>query len=236
MHKILIVEQDRALNNGIALALKAESYLFLQAFGLKEADELLKKQKVELVILDLNLPDGDEVEFLKNIKETYHIPVVILTGRDMEKDVAAGLESGAADYITKPFSLMALRARVNNQIRKTRSSRLQVYQSRDFYFSFQRMEFSKGDRKVDLSRTEQKLLQLLVENRGLTLSRNELVERIWADSTQYADENALTVLVKRLRDKLEDNPGAPRYIKTVYGIGYTWADGRERLSAGAGRG
>lgn len=235
MHKILIVEQDRALNNGIALALKAESYLFLQAFGLKEADELLKKQKVELVILDLNLPDGDEVEFLKNIKETYHIPVVILTGRDMEED-AAGLESGADDYITKPFSLMALRARVNNQIRKTRSSRLQVYQSRDFYFSFQRMEFSKGDRKVDLSRTEQKLLQLLVENRGLTLSRNELVERIWADSTQYADENALTVLVKRLRDKLEDNPGAPRYIKTVYGIGYTWADGRERLSAGAGRG
>ena len=90
MHKILIVEQDRALNNGIALALKAESYLFLQAFGLKEADELLKKQKVELVILDLNLPDGDEVEFLKNIKETYHIPVVILTGRDMEKDAAAG--------------------------------------------------------------------------------------------------------------------------------------------------
>ena len=89
---------------------------------------------------------------------------------------------------------------------------------------------------MDLSRTEQKLLQLLVENRGLTLSRNELVERIWADSTQYADENALTVLVKRLRDKLEDNPGAPRYIKTVYGIGYTWADGRERLSAGAGRG
>ena len=129
MHKILIVEQDRALNNGIALALKAESYLFLQAFGLKEADELLKKQKVELVILDLNLPDGDEVEFLKNIKETYHIPVVILTGRDMEKDAAAGLESGADDYITKPFSLMALRARVNNQIRKTRSSRLQVYQS-----------------------------------------------------------------------------------------------------------
>lgn len=90
MHKILIVEQDRALNNGIALALKAESYLFLQAFGLKEADELLKKQKVELVILDLNLPDGDEVEFLKNIKETYHIPVVILTGWDMEKDAAAG--------------------------------------------------------------------------------------------------------------------------------------------------
>ena len=214
MHKILIVEQDRALNNGIALALKAESYLFLQAFGLKEADELLKKQKVELVILDLNLPDGDEVEFLKNIKETYHIPVVILTGRDMEEAAAAGLESGADDYITKPFSLMALRARVNNQIRKTRSSRLQVYQSRDFYFSFQRMEFSKGDRKVDLSRTEQKLLQLLVENRGLTLSRNELVERIWADSTQYADENALTVLVKRLRD---ERGSWPRVVRASLG-------------------
>ena len=131
---------------------------------------------------------------------------------------------------------MLLRARVNNQIRKTRSSSLQVYQSRDFYFSFQRMEFVKGDRRVELGRTEQRLLQLLVENRGLTISRNELIERIWMDGARYVDENALTVAVKRLRDKLEDNPGAPRYIKTVYGIGYTWADGRECLSAGAGRG
>lgn len=236
MHKILIVESDKALNNGIALALKAESYLFLQAFALEEAERKLREQKIELVILDLNLPDRESLKFLKKIKEAYDIPVVILTAGNLETDAVVGLESGADDYITKPFSLMALRARVNNQIRKTRSSRLQVYQSRDFYFSFQRMEFSKGDRRVELSRTEQKLLQLLVENRGLTLSRNELVERIWADSTQYADENALTVLVKRLRDKLEDNPGAPRYIKTVYGIGYTWADGRERLSAGAGRG
>lgn len=234
MHKILIVEHDRALNNGIALALKAESYLFLQAFCLEEAQELLNTQKVELAVLDLNLPDGDGLEFLKEIKEKYGIPVVLLTARDLEKDIVTGLESGADDYIIKPFSLMALRARVNNQVRKTRSS-LQVYQSRDFYFSFQRMEFSKGDRRVELSKTEQKLLQLLVENRGLTLSRNELVERIWADGPKNVDENALSVVVKRLRDKLEDNPAAPRYIKTVYGIGYTWADGRERLSAG-GRG
>ncbi len=234
MHKILIVEHDRALNNGIALALKAESYLFLQAFCQEEAQELLNTQKVELAVLDLNLPDGDGLEFLKEIKEKYGIPVVLLTARDLEKDIVTGLESGADDYIIKPFSLMALRARVNNQVRKTRSS-LQVYQSRDFYFSFQRMEFSKGDRRVELSKTEQKLLQLLVENRGLTLSRNELVERIWADGPKNVDENALSVVVKRLRDKLEDNPAAPRYIKTVYGIGYTWADGRERLSAG-GRG
>ena len=234
MHKILIVEHDRALNNGIALALKAESYLFLQAFCLEEAQELLNTQKVELAVLDLNLPDGDGLEFLKEIKEKYGIPVVLLTARDLEKDIVTGLESGADDYIIKPFSLMALRARVNNQVRKTRSS-LQVYQSRDFYFSFQRMEFSKGDRRVELSKTEQKLLQLLVENRGLTLSRNELVERIWADGPKNVDENALSVVVKRLRDKLEDNPAAHSYIKTVYGIGYTWADGRERLSAG-GRG
>lgn len=236
MHKILIIENDRALNNGIALALKAESYLFLQAFELEEAKQMLKSEKIELVILDLNLPDGDGPELLKRIKEAYGIPVVILAARDRETDIMTGLESGADDYIMKPFSLMALRARVNNLIRRVRSSSLQVYQSRDFYFSFQKMEFTKGDRRVELSKTEQKLLQLLVENRGLTLSRGELIERIWTDGTRYADENTLSVAVKRLRDKLEDNPGTPRYIKTVYGIGYTWADGRERLSAGGGRG
>lgn len=228
MHKILIIEDEKGLSNNIALALKAESYLFLQAFDLREARRLLAEQSMELVILDLNLSEGGSMEFLKEIKAASRIPVVILTNQGMEEELLAGLELGADDYITKPFSLLVLRSRINTQIRKAHASGIQVYQSGDFYFSFQRMEFSKGDRRVELSRTEQRLLRLLVENRGLTLSRKELVDRIWTDGPQYIDENALSVAVKHLRDKLEDNPGAPRYIKTVYGIGYTWSDGRQR--------
>lgn len=121
---------------------------------------------------------------------------------------------------------MVLRARINTQMRKRRRGGIQVYQAGKFYFSFSSMEFIKGNQRIELSKTEQRLLKLLIENRGLTLSRAELVDRIWTDGAQYVDENALSVAIKRLRDKLEDNPSTPRYIKTVYGIGYTWSDER----------
>lgn len=226
MKKILIVEDDKALSNGIALALKAEGYLFIQTQDLAEAREILDRQEISLVILDLNLPDGSGLTLLTEIKEKQETPVVILTANDLETDIVTGLELGADDYITKPFSLMVLRARINTQMRKMRRGGLQVYQAGKFYFAFSSMEFIKGNQRIELSKTEQKLLRLLVENRGLTLSRGELVDRVWTDGAQYVDENALSVTVKRLRDKLEDNPSAPRYIKTVYGIGYTWSDER----------
>ncbi len=226
MEKILIVEDDKALSNGIALALKAEGYLFIQTQDLTEAREILDRQEISLVILDLNLPDGSGLTLLTEIKEKQETPVVILTANDLETDIVTGLELGADDYITKPFSLMVLRARINTQMRKMRRGGLQVYQAGKFYFAFSSMEFIKGNQRIELSKTEQKLLRLLVENRGLTLSRGELVDRVWTDGAQYVDENALSVTVKRLRDKLEDNPSAPRYIKTVYGIGYTWSDER----------
>lgn len=232
MQKILIVEDDRTLSNGIALALKAESYAFVQAGDLRHARECLEAQEICMVVLDLNLPDGNGLELLREIRKEQQIPVVILTANDQEADIVAGLELGADDYITKPFSLMVLRARINTQMRRVRSSGLQVYQSGDLYFAFHSMEFVKGNRQIELSRTEQKLLKLLVENRGLTLSRAELVDRIWTDGSRYVDENALSVAIKRLRDKLEDNPSSPRYIKTVYGIGYTWTDERSRSMSG----
>lgn len=226
MEKILIVEDDKALSNGIALALKAEGYLFLQTYDLAEARKILDKEEISLVILDLNLPDGSGLTLLTEIKQKQETPMVILTANDLETDIVTGLELGADDYITKPFSLMVLRARINTQMRKMRRGGLQVYQSGKFYFSFSSMEFIKGNQKIELSKTEQRLLKLLVENRGLTLSRGELVDRVWTDGAQYVDENALSVTIKRLRDKLEDNSSAPRYIKTVYGIGYTWSDER----------
>ena len=135
----------------------------------------------------------------------------------------AGLELGADDYITKPFSLAVLRARVNTQLRRTAAPQAERVQLDGFTFDFGRMEFSRNGVPVELSKTEQKLLRLLVEHRGQTLTRAALVDRIWTDGAEYVDENALSVTVKRLRDKLEDMPSKPRYIKTVYGLGYTWA-------------
>ena len=131
-----------------------------------------------------------------------------------------GLESGADDYITKPFSLAVLRARVSARLRREEPG--EAVEMGRFYFDFQGLDFRREGRPLDLSRTEQKLLRLLVENRGRVLPRAVLIDRVWGGEAAEVDENALSVTVKRLRDKLEEEPSRPRYLKTVYGVGYTW--------------
>ena len=184
----------------------------------------MEGQAFDLAILDVNLPDGSGLELLRQIRRSSALPIVLLTANDMETDIVAGLESGADDYITKPFSLAVLRARVNAQLRRGEPARAPAdrVDLPPFSFDFGRMEFRKNGAPVELSKTEQKLLRLLVENRGQTLTRAVLVDRIWTDGAEYVDENALSVTVKRLRDKLEDVPSKPRYLKTVYGLGYAW--------------
>lgn len=222
--KIIIVEDDVSLRNGIVLALKSEDCEFIEAAGIREAEAILKAGDVDLVILDVNLPDGSGLEFLKKVKERRSVPVILLTANDMETDIVAGFELGADDYITKPFSLMVLRARVKVQLRKGGGEPGRRYRANGFSFDFDRMEYCKNGRILTLSKTEQKLLRILVENRGNAVSRGALVDKIWTDGAEYVDENALSVTVKRLRDKLEDPASGVQHIKTIYGIGYSWAE------------
>ncbi len=222
MKKILLVEDDGALGQGICLALNSESAAVTHCKDLRQGRQALRAADFDLLILDVNLPDGSGLELLREVRQTGGLPIILLTANDMETDIVAGLELGADDYITKPFSLAVLRARVNAQLRRTAPTRPEVVEIGEFAFEFQRMEFCKHGRPIDLSKTEQKLLRLLVENRGRTLSRETLLDRVWGDGAEYVDENALSVAVKRLRDKLEDAPSKPAYLKTVYGIGYTW--------------
>ena len=220
MEQIMIVEDDIGLNQGLSKALKADNRRIISCQNLKMAREQLLCGSVSLILLDINLPDGSGLDLLHEIKEkTPELPVILLTANDTEMDIVEGLERGADDYITKPFSLSVLRARVNTQLRKQMSIRKNAPIHIDhFCFDFGTMTFCVGNTKVELSKTEQKLLHLLVENRGQTMPRGELVNRIWTDGAEYVDENALSVTIKRLRDKL----GAQEYIKTVYGIGYSW--------------
>ena len=221
MKQILILEDDTALGRGIQLALQGPETQMTLVNTLAQAREVLGKGRFDLLLLDVNLPDGSGLELLRQVRG--QVPVILLTANDLETDIVTGLESGAEDYITKPFSLAVLRARVNAQLRRgKRDARVEVG---PFVFDFDRMEFRKDGKALELSKTEQKLLRLLVENRGQTLARGTLVDRIWTDGAEYVDENALSVTVKRLRGKLEENPSAPQYLKTVYGIGYTWAGG-----------
>lgn len=218
MKKILIVEDDSTLSAGLCRALKSDETETASAGDLKSARELLAKGGVSLVILDVNLPDGNGFDFLAYIKSEYRLPVVMLTANDLETDIVAGLEAGADDYITKPFSLAVLRARINTQLRRSEEKKDGRFITDRYVFDFDRMEFTVDGTAAELSKTEQKLLRILTANAGMTLPRDRLVDRIWTDGSEYVDENALSVTVKRLRDKLD----AKDSIKTVYGIGYTW--------------
>ena len=215
MKDITIIEDDAALNNGIVLALKNESYTFHQYYTLQEynADEA-----TDLIILDVIFPDGNGFDLLKKIRRESSVPIIILTANDLETDEVTGLSLGADDYITKPFSLMVLRARIENALRKSNTSINNSYTDDIYSFDFDRMEFYENGNTIELSKTEQKLLRLLIQNKGQTLTREFLIDRIWTDGADYVDENALSVTASRLRKKLN----AADYIQTVYGIGYMW--------------
>lgn len=264
---ILIVEDDRALSDGLCRALQNDGVETRRCHTLKEAESLLNGQPgFDLVILDVNLPDGNGFDFLSRIKEKYDIHVIMLTANDLEADIVAGLELGADDYMTKPFSLAVLRARVAAQLRRAGNPAGRVADGAaagnpagrvadgaaagnpagsaaggaaagnsaehaadglaeadwiadgDYRFHFAKMLFYHGEEQVELSKTEQKLLRFLVENKNITLGRERLLDCIWSVDAAFVDENTLSVTVKRLRDKL----GAQDRIRTVYGIGYRW--------------
>lgn len=223
MKQILLLEDDVTLGNGIRLALQNDTQQITLCHTLAEGRRAWEQGRFDLLVLDVNLPDGSGLELLHQVRQGSSVPIILLTANDMEMDIVTGLESGADDYITKPFSLAVLRARITAQLRRGAPAGKARVEIDAFTFDFDRMEYHKGGRPIELSKTEQKLLWALVENRGQTLSRAVLVDRIWTDGAEYVDENALSVTVKRLRDKLEDTPSKPKYLKTVYGIGYTWA-------------
>ena len=220
MH-LLITEDDMALAQGLQRALQEKNRQVLCCKNIQETRQHLHQNKTDLLILDVNLPDGSGLDFLQELKRNYPtIPVILLTANDTDMDIVKGLELGADDYITKPFSLSVLRARVNTQLRKAESlqahTSASVYKKGCYEFDFERMIFLVDGQEIEFSKTEQRLLRLLVQNEGINLRRDFLLDRVWNDSAEFVDANALSVSVKRLRDKL----GTPDSIKTVYGIGY----------------
>lgn len=217
MSRILLLEDDEALGHGICMALETPSCTVTHCSTCLQAINILQGMVFDLLILDINLPDGSGLELLRTLRQNGNsTPAILLTANDLELDEVTGLEAGADDYITKPFSLAVLRARVNAQLRRSVPVKQDRIELNGFILDFTRMEFSKEGTIIDLSKTEQRLLRLLVENRGRTLPRELLLEKVW-DGGEFVDENALSVAVRRLRGKLGNAP-----IRTVYGVGYTW--------------
>ena len=222
MESIFLLEDDQTLGRGIVMALEAPGHTVTLAGSLREGRVVLAGECFDLLILDINLPDGSGLELLRRLRAAGdRTPVILLTANDLELDEVTGLEAGADDYITKPFSLAVLRARVAAQLRR-RAQPAGAVTMGPFVFDFDRMDFRRAGVPVELSKTEQRLLQVLVINRGRTVPRTVLTERVWSEEAAYVEPNALSVAVKRLRAKLEADPANPQYLKTVYGLGYTW--------------
>ena len=224
MERIFLLEDDEALGRGVAMALAGPDREVSRAASLAEAKAALTGQRFSLLVLDVNLPDGSALDLVRGLRAAGdETPVILLTANDLELDEVTGLEAGADDYITKPFSLAVLRARVGALLRRGTPQASAAVRLGPFAFDFDRMLFSRAGVPVELSKTEQKLLRMLVENRGRTVPRPVLAEKVWPDGAEAVEPNALSVTVKRLRAKLEADPAKPQYLKTVYGLGYTWA-------------
>ena len=225
MKHIFLLEDDETLGRGITMALTGPETSVVCRTSLSSAREALEEDRFDLLILDVNLPDGSGLDLLRQVRaEGDAAPAILLTANDLELDEVTGLEAGADDYITKPFSLAVLRARVNAQLRRSTPGASRILTVGPFAFNFEQMDFRRDGRGVELSKTEQKLLRVLLENRGHAVPRATLVDRVWTDGAEFVEENALSVTVKRLRSKLEADPTKPEYLKTVYGNRYTWAE------------
>lgn len=219
---IMILEDDEDLAEGIRLSLNSSEFSFYLCRTIAQARELLQQYRFDLLILDINLPDGSGLALCSQIRRKSRVPIALLTAKDMEMDIVKGLESGADDYITKPFSLMVLRARVRALLRRNMAEEHAEYTDGMFQFCFDTMKFYKDGMAIELSKTEQRILYLLVKNAGQIITRERLLEWVWPEGTEYVEDNALSVGIRRLRDKLEDISSKPCHIKTVYGKGYMW--------------
>ena len=215
MKYILIVEDDTALREGLLTALQSDSLTVHAAADLAEAHRILRERTFDLLLLDVNLPDGSGIELCREVTAAEDVPVIFLTVRDAEIDEVTAFRAGACDYIKKPFSLTILQERIAAALRKRSPNH--IYEDARFRFDFTELNFSADGKRIDLSATEQKLLAVFCGHKGQILERQTLVEKIWSCDSDYIDENALSVTVKRLRDKL----GAD-CIGTVYGMGYVW--------------
>ena len=224
MKKILLIEDDQALNAGLTYDLEAENYRVYSAYSLAEGMELLDKNQVDLILLDVNLPDGEGYDLCRGVKGQMETPVIFLTARDLDEDELKGFDCGADDYITKPFNMEVLHKRIQVALRK-HAPKAQKTRYSDGYLmiDFGQMVLKKDGRILSLTPTEFKILNLLIANKDRVLTKQLLLEKIWDSEGNFVDEHVVAVNINRLRKKIEDENHS--YIKTLYGMGYQWTGG-----------
>lgn len=220
--KLLLVEDDSAIALGLEYSLQQEDFEVTICKDTKTAMDKIKTEVFDLALLDISLPDGNGFELCKTLKKKNDTPVIFLTARDDEGSVVLGLDLGADDYITKPFRIRELQSRIRSVLRRAgkKKEEISLIQYGNVVVNLAEGNVKKEGIDVFLTALEYRLLLTLIHNEGLVISRNQLLESIWDVSGEFVNDNTLTVYIKRLREKIEDDPQNPTIIKTIRGLGY----------------
>lgn len=228
--KILMIEDDLSLINGLSFALKKQGYELETARTKAETEALWEEGKYDLLILDVSLPDGTGFDICREIRQSSRVPILFLTAADEETDMIMGLDLGGDDYITKPFKLAVLMSRINALLRRSRDFSQANGADTELNSRGIRLELLNGTaykngETLELTASEYKLLRFFMENPDRVLSQEQILARLWDYSENFVDNNTLTVYIRRLRTKIEDDPGKPERILTVRRMGYKWNGG-----------
>lgn len=220
--EILLIEDDDSLNLTVSLKLKKEGYTVQSAFSIKEAESLYQTCNISLIICDITLPDGSGLDFCARIRKESSVLFLFLTALDTEENIITGYAQGADDYITKPFSLNVLVSKVNALMKRFPKENPDCIVSGDITLYPEEKRVCKNGQPLSLTAREYSLLVFFMENPLHILSRNQLLEAIWDIDGSFVDENTLSVNIRRLREKVEDEPSSPAVLKNVRGLGYIW--------------
>lgn len=226
MYNILVCDDDKEIVKAIEIYLAKEGNNVFKAYDGNECLEILQKNKVQLVILDIMMPKKDGIETINEIREKYSIPVIMLSAKSEDEDKIKGLDMGADDYVTKPFNPQELIARVNSLLRRYTKLGSAVEEEEENIFRVGDLEIDDNlkqvkinDQEIKLTPTEYKILKFLTENKGKVYSINQIYENIWAEDC-YGAENIIAVHIRHIREKIEINPKEPKYLKVIWGVGY----------------
>ena len=224
MSKILLLEDDLSLINGLSFAFRNQGFELAVVRTLKEANELWGEGKYDLLVLDVSLPDGTGYEFCKKVRQVSKVPIIFLTASDEEMNIIMGLDIGGDDYITKPFKLGVLVSRINALLRRAKgfNSTDTELQSNGIKVLLLQGQVFKNEKLIDLTAAEYKLLCLFMKNPNVVLTKEQILDKLWDCEGNYIDSSTLTVYMRRLRMKIEDNPSEPQMLLTVRRMGYKW--------------
>lgn len=227
MSRILLLEDDLSIISGLSFALKKQGFEIEIARTIKEAEECWRKGRYHLLILDVSLPDGSGFDFCQTVRKESEVPIIFLTASDEEMNIIMGLDIGGDDYITKPFKLGVLLSRVNALLRRAKNIEKKDTElvSNGIKINLLQSQVYKNGEQMELTAGEYKLLCLFIQNPNIVLTKEQILERLWDCDANFIDNSTLTVYIRRLRMKVENNPSEPEMILTVRGMGYKWNEG-----------